>query len=87
LPDIKIQRTKKCTKTVSALRREKVVALKKGLESQQSNGSSSALQASYLAAHLLAKKSKPLSNGKFIRKYLQNTVQEVSPEKNLFLIL
>jgi hypothetical protein len=50
---------------VNALRREKLAALKRGLESQpnlfreQSSVSSSALRARYRVAHLLATESKP----------------------------
>jgi hypothetical protein len=50
-----------------ALKREKVESLKRGLQSEknifrkQSNYTSSALQASYRVAHLLAKQGKPLS--------------------------
>jgi hypothetical protein len=39
------------------------------------------LQASYRVDHLLAKESKPFSNGRFIRKCLQHIVQEIYPEK------
>jgi hypothetical protein len=65
---------------LGALRRE-VVALKRGLESQQndfgkqSNDSSSALPASYHVAHLLAKGSKPPCDGELVGKYLQHIVQ------------
>jgi hypothetical protein len=57
------------TACVSALRREKVAALKRGLESQQIvfrkqfTDCSSALQASYHVAHLLAKESKLFLTG------------------------
>jgi hypothetical protein len=72
---------------VGALRREKVVAIERRHELQQNvfrkqcNDSSSALQASYHVAHLLAKESKPFSNRKSIRKCLQLIVQEICPEK------
>jgi hypothetical protein len=74
---------------IGALRREKVVALKRGLESQQnvfrkqSSDSSSALRESYRVAHLLAKEN----NGELVRKYLQRIVQEVCPGKETDLIL
>jgi hypothetical protein len=61
LPGIAIRSTKKSTQNVGALKREKVAALKMGLESQQnvfrkqSNGSSSTIRANYRVAHLLAK--------------------------------
>jgi hypothetical protein len=63
---ITVQSTEKNTKTVIGLRREKVVAFKRGLESQQNSfrKQSSALQANYHVAHLLARGSKhfPVGN-------------------------
>jgi hypothetical protein len=47
-----------------------------GLESQQtvirkqSGDSPATVWASYCVAHLLAKESKPFSNGEYVRKYL-----------------
>jgi hypothetical protein len=79
---------------VGDLRREKVSALKRGLESQQNifrkrsnDDGSSALRTSYRVAHSLAKESKLSSDGEFVRKCLQRVVQEIFPEKETVLIL
>jgi hypothetical protein len=78
---------------VGAQRREKVVALKWGLESRQnifrkqSNDSSYEMQDSYRIAYLLANQSKHFSYEEFIIKYLQHVVQEICLEKEIVLIL
>jgi hypothetical protein len=53
---------------------------------KQSNDGSSALRASYRVAHLLAKESKPLSDGELVRKCLQHTMYEICPEKKTVFI-
>jgi hypothetical protein len=69
-----------------------VAALKRGLEAQQnvfrkqSNDCCSALWASYRITHLLAKESKPFSDGEFVRNVC-NIVQEIRPEKETVLEL
>jgi len=87
-----IRSTKESTRnSVSALRTEKVTALKRGLESQQnvfrkqSSESISGLREIYRVAHLLAKESKPLSGRESICKI---TVKDICPgKKKLLLIL
>jgi hypothetical protein len=68
--------------------------LKWGLETQQnvfrkqSNDTSTALRASYRAAHLLAKESKPLSDGELVKKNICSTYCKRSvPKRKPFLIL
>jgi len=70
-----------------------VSVLKWGLKSQQnvfrkqSSDSSSALLAKYHVAHLLAKESKPFSDGEFfLRKCWQHSARGLSGKRN-FLIL
>jgi hypothetical protein len=82
LEGITIRSTKKSTKTISTLRRYKVVTLKgEGLESQRLqksnpiNDSSFALQANDRLAY---------SDGEFVRKYLQHIVHDICQKKKLF---
>jgi hypothetical protein len=55
---------------VGDLRRERVSALKRELETQQNVLRRNPLRASYCVSHLLAKESELLANGEFVRKYL-----------------
>jgi hypothetical protein len=68
-----------------------MIALEKGWKSQQnvfikqSSDTSSALQGSYCAVHLLAKESKPLSNGEFIKKmFASHNARDLSRKINYF---
>jgi hypothetical protein len=89
MPGIAIRSKNKITNLCPRSEKTNVVALRKGLASQEFiqktftivSDVSYALQGSYLLAHLLAKENKPVCNGEFARKYLQHIVQENYPEK------
>lgn len=69
------------------IREDKVAELRRSLSSQQkffkkvTTQSNSFIKASYVVANLIAKKSKPFTDGEFIKKCMEGVAEVICPDK------